>query len=73
MRQGRPLLRLQPPSPLPVEAQTFLDQHGIELSIPLFVGSKLVGLYNLGPKLSGDVYNHYEVRLLRLLGQQAAV
>ena len=72
-RMGRPLLRLQPPPHLPAEAQAFLDQHSIELSIPLIVGTELVGLYNLGPKLSGDTYNRYEVRLLHLLGQQAAV
>ncbi len=70
---GRSLLRLQPPSQLPAEAEAFLEQHSIELSIPLIVGTELVGLYNLGPKLSGDAYNHYEVRLLHLLGQQAAV
>ena len=72
-RLGRPLLRLQPPPQLPAEAQAFLDQHSIELSIPLIVGIELVGLYNLGPKLSGNAYNRHEVRLLHLLGQQAAV
>ena len=72
-RLRRPLMRLQPPSHLPAEAQAFLEQHSIELSIPLIVGTELVGLYNLGTKLSGDAYNRYEVRLLHLLGQQAAV
>ncbi len=70
---GRPLLRLQPPPHLTAEAQAFLEQHGIELSIALIVGTELVGLYNLGPKLSGDAYNRYEIRLLHLLGQQAAI
>jgi signal transduction histidine kinase len=71
--QGGPVMRLQPPAQLPAEAQTFLDRDGIELCIPLIVGTELVGLYNLGPKLSGRVYNHEEVRLLYLLGQQAAI
>jgi signal transduction histidine kinase len=71
--QGGPVMRLQPPAQLPAEAQVFLDRHGIELCIPLIVGPELVGLYNLGPKLSGRAYNHEEVRLLYLLGQQAAI
>lgn len=72
-RLGQPLLRLQPPSNLPPEAQAFLDLHQIELSIPLIAGSELLGLYNLGLKLSGNVYGHDERRLLHLIGQQAAV
>jgi two-component sensor histidine kinase len=70
---GRPLLRLQPPSDLPGEGRAFLDQQGIELSIPLIVGAEQVGLYNLGAKLSGNAYSRDEVRLLHILGQQAAV
>jgi two-component sensor histidine kinase len=56
-----------------MEVQVFLEQNAIELSIPLLVGTELVGLYNLGPKLSGSAYGRDEVHLLRLLGQQAAV
>jgi two-component sensor histidine kinase len=73
LRRGRPILRLQPPPHLPANIRAFLDQHGIGLSIPLVVGTELVGLYNLGPKRSGDPYNQDEVRFLQLLGQQAAV
>jgi len=69
----QPVLRLQPPSDLPAEARAFLDLHGIELIIPLVVGVKQVGLYNLGPKLSGSAYTRDEVHLLRLIGRQAAV
>jgi len=72
-RAGQPVLRLQPPSDLPAEVQAFFDVHGIELGIPLVVGEKQVGLYNLGPKLSGSAYNRDEVHLLRLIGRQAAV
>jgi two-component sensor histidine kinase len=72
-RTGQPVLRLEPSSDLPDEAKAWLDQQGIELSIPLIVGGEQVGLYNLGPKLSGSAYNRDEVRLLRLMGQQAAV
>lgn len=72
-RLGRPLLRLQPPPQLPGEMQVFLDRHSIEMGIPLIVGTELVGLYNLGPKLSGDAYSRDEVRLLHFIGQQAAI
>ncbi len=72
-RAGQPVLRLQPPSDLPVEVRDFFDRHGIELGIPLIVGEKPVGMYNLGPKLSGSAYTSDEVHLLRLIGRQAAV
>jgi two-component sensor histidine kinase len=72
-RSGTPVLRLQPPADLPDEAQALLDQHPIELSIPLAVGERLLGLYDLGAKLSGHAYSRDEVQLLRLLGRQAAV
>ena len=72
-RVGQPILRLQPPSDLPAEVREFFDLHGIELGIPLIVGEKPVGMYNLGPKLSGGAYTSDEVHLLRLIGRQAAV
>ncbi len=70
---GVPVMRLQPPEQLPAEATVFLEQHGVELCIPLIVGAELVGLYSLGPRLSGWVYNREEVRLFHLLGQHAAI
>jgi PAS domain S-box-containing protein len=72
-RQDHPLLRLQPPPDLPALALELLEQQQIEVCIPLVTGFTLVGLYNLGQKLSGDPYTRDEVRLLRILGQQAAV
>ncbi|MBN1135164.1 MAG: GAF domain-containing protein [Anaerolineae bacterium] len=69
----QPILRLEPPSDLPAEALAFINLHGVELVIPLVVGAKQVGLYSLGPKLSGSAYNRDEVHLLRLVGRQAAV
>ncbi len=72
-RSGHPLQCLQPPSDLPAEVPIFLGQHSIELSIPLIVGEELVGLYNLGPKSSGYAYSRDEVRILHVLGQQAAI
>jgi signal transduction histidine kinase len=72
-RWARPLLRLNLPPDVPSATTDLLAQSGTALLIPLMTGADLVGLYALGPKLSGDAYNRYDVRLLRLLGQQAAV
>jgi signal transduction histidine kinase len=72
-RAARPLLRLQHQHQLPSDVQTFFDQNGVKLCIPLIVGTELVGIYYLGQKLSGSVYTRDEVRLLHLLGRQAAV
>jgi signal transduction histidine kinase/GAF domain-containing protein len=70
---GQPLLRLDLAPAVPAETSSLLEQSGTALLIPLMVGHDLVGLYALGPKLSGDAYSRYDVRLLRILGQQAAV
>jgi two-component sensor histidine kinase len=72
-QEGQPLLRLRPPMKLSASIQDFLVQHGIELSVPLIAGIELVGVYHLGPKLSGDAYSRDEVDWLQLVGQQAAV
>ena len=70
---SRPLLRLQPPSDLPPEAQHYLEGHQIDLSIPLIVGGRLVALYNLAAKRSGRVYDRDQVRILNSLAVPAAV
>ncbi len=73
-----PLLRSQEKH-LPEQATNFLEEHEIELSIPLTVGGDednsepMVGLYNLGPKLSGIPYSPNELQLLTVLGKQAAI
>jgi signal transduction histidine kinase len=68
-----PLLRLQPDRELSAVVVSWLEEHGSELIIPLQVSNALVGLYTLGSRLSGQAYDAEEVRLLHLLGQQAAV
>jgi signal transduction histidine kinase len=68
-----PLMRLQPPADLAPDDLLWLEQHQLELAVPLAIGDELIGLYALGAKLSGETYNGEEIRLLRLLGQQAAV
>ncbi|HSJ55950.1 MAG TPA: histidine kinase dimerization/phosphoacceptor domain -containing protein, partial [Anaerolineae bacterium] len=69
----RPLLGYQPPSDEVAEALAYLAARDAALAIPLTVGQKLVGIYYLGLKQSGDSYTSEEVNLLRLLGRQAAV
>jgi signal transduction histidine kinase len=54
-------------------------QAGVRLVLPLLMpgpsgaSGKLVGVYLLGDKLSGDVYQRQELELLRTLTNQAAV
>ncbi|MBN1656819.1 MAG: GAF domain-containing protein [Anaerolineae bacterium] len=68
-----PLLRFQSSSSASAEALAYLAARDVALAIPLTVGHKLVGIYYLGLKQSGDGYTSEEVNLLRLLGRQAAV
>lgn len=46
---------------------------GVHVALPLVSGGHLVGIYLLGAKLSGDVYQRQELDLLRTLANQAAV
>lgn len=46
---------------------------GAHVMLPLVSNKKLVGIYLLGQKLSGDIYQRQEVDLLRTLSNQAAV
>jgi PAS domain S-box-containing protein len=68
-----PISHFKPPPDLPLAVREFLMQRDIALCIPLTVGEQLVGIYNVGAKLSGGVYSYEEIHMLHLLGQQAAV
>ncbi len=70
---GQPLLYLVGDSASSSESVAYLKEQNIGLSIPLFVAGRLIGIYNLGPKLSGTPYTQDEIRLLTVLAQQAAV
>ncbi len=72
-RLGRSLTRLQPYEDLSAEVLDWLESQGVELVIPLIVGEELVGLYQLGMRQSGKVFNSEEVHYLQLLGRQAAM
>jgi len=49
-----------------------LEAAGWEVALPLRSGGRLVGLYFLGPRRSGDLYTRQEVEALRALGRQMA-
>ncbi len=49
-----------------------LARAGWEVALPLRSGGRLVGLYFLGPRQSGDLYTAQEVESLRALGRQVA-
>ncbi|HSJ52617.1 MAG TPA: ATP-binding protein [Anaerolineae bacterium] len=46
---------------------------GVRVALPLVSAGQLVGVYLLGKKLSGDIYQRQELDLLRTLCNQAAV
>ncbi len=49
-----------------------LDEMGVEVCVPLFQYDRLLGLYLLGGKPSGNLLNREELNALVLLGHQAA-
>lgn len=50
-----------------------LEKLGAALYVPLFFEDKLIGLFNLGNKLSQDVYTDEDVDLLTTLANQLAI
>ncbi len=71
-RTHHPITTIKLPSDLPPAARAILEQHEIRLCLPLVVGDELIGLYQLGAKLSGGAYSRQEIQLLSMLGQQTA-
>ncbi|MFP4394145.1 MAG: ATP-binding protein [Anaerolineales bacterium] len=71
-RTHHPITTIKPPPNFPAAARTILEQHEIRLCLPLIVGDELIGLYQLGSKLSGGAYSRQEIQLLSMLGQQTA-
>ncbi len=49
-----------------------LTQAGIEVCLPLHRGEKLIGIYALGIKAAGELYDDRELETLTLLGHQIA-
>jgi len=50
-----------------------MKQLNIALSIPLILKGKLIGLLNLGAKLSGDAFSTTDLELLSILANQTAI
>lgn len=73
LQTSKPLLRFFTERTLSSETHAFLHKHGVELCIPLIVNQRLVGIYNLGGKISRAPYTTDEMNLLNSLAQQAAV
>ncbi len=49
------------------------QEAGVQVMLPLLSGEKLLGVYLLGRKLSGDIYQRRELDVLRTLANQAAI
>jgi PAS domain S-box-containing protein len=71
-RTRYPIMTVKPPLDFPPSARAILEQHEVRLCLPLIVGDELIGLYQLGAKLSGGTYSRQEIQLLSMLGQQTA-
>jgi len=56
----------------PAPAVSRLAEQGWELVLPLYAGGQWVGLYLLGPHLSGDLYRRPEIEMLQTLAYQIA-
>jgi signal transduction histidine kinase len=49
------------------------QEAGVQVMLPLLSGEKLQGVYLLGHKLSGDIYQRRELDIVRTLANQAAI
>ena len=50
-----------------------LVEGGIVLSVPMFMQDRLIGMINVGPKMSGKVYSKDDTELLSTVAAQAAI
>ena len=50
-----------------------LMRAGVVLSVPMFLQDRLIGMINVGPKMSGKVYSKEDTELLATVGAQAAI
>ena len=58
---------------LPIEDKIKLEKNQIVLSVPLLYQNRLIGLINLGPKKSGQVYSQDDLDLLQTVAGNAAI
>ncbi|MDP2671661.1 MAG: ATP-binding protein [bacterium] len=50
-----------------------LEKSGVAVIVPLISKDKITGAVFLGEKLSGDLYSNEDLKLLEILGRQAAI
>jgi sigma-B regulation protein RsbU (phosphoserine phosphatase) len=50
-----------------------LIKAGVVLSVPMFLQDRLIGMINVGQKMSGKVYSKEDIDLLSTVGAQAAI
>jgi len=68
-----PILHSVPHPAFPPEVLTLMATQQVELILPLQVGTQLVGILSLGPRVGALAYTTAEVRMLTLLAHQAAL
>ena len=78
LSEKRPFLfyRIEEDEPyqnLPISDKVKLEKNRIVLSVPLFYKDKLIGMMNLGPKKSGQIYNQEDVDLLQTVAGNVAI
>ncbi|MFC1595900.1 ATP-binding protein [Candidatus Margulisiibacteriota bacterium] len=60
-------------SQLKVESSKLKVEEVPAVSVPLFAGDKLIGIFNLGEKLSEESYSTEDIQLLTTIANQAAL
>ena len=55
------------------ESRRWLTEMGIDVFVPIFLKDVWIGLLALGPKISGQPYDRYELDLLATIADQTAV
>ena len=56
-----------------VETLTNLKKQGISLAVPIIYKNELIGIFNLGSKMSEDMYSSNDIALLTTVANQASV
>jgi phosphoserine phosphatase RsbU/P len=59
--------------PLNEEDRSKVERSGVVLSVPMFLQDRLIGMINVGPKLSGRIYSQEDMDLLETVASQAAI
>jgi len=76
-RKGQPLVREEMMldtrmRPLVTENKALFEDAGVSLIVPVLLKEKLIGVLNLGQKMSGAMYNDEDLRFLTTISNQAA-